>query len=94
MIWSGEAKPARKDVPNVVSAGQATLRRIVGPESGMAVWVALWPTAVAAGLGVAVGEGVVEGEGVAEGEGWPEGEGGDPSACAQRRREGGDGAGG
>ena len=80
MIWSGEAKPARKDVPNVVSAGQATLRRIVGPESGMAVWVALWPTAVAAGLGVAVDEGVAVGGARRR----AAGAGGDPSACAQR----------
>ena len=39
MIWFEEEKPERNDVPKVVSAGQATLRRIVGPESGEEVVV-------------------------------------------------------
>ena len=53
-------------MPKVVSAGQATLRRIEGPESGEEVVVADWPGVLADALGAGVASGVPEGEGEAE----------------------------
>ena len=52
-------------MPKVVSAGQATLRRIEGPESGEEVVVADWPGVLADALGAGVASGVPEGEGEA-----------------------------
>ena len=69
MIWFEEENPDRNDVPKVVSAGQATLRRIEGPESGAEVVVADWPAVLADALGVGVASGVPEGEGVAGADG-------------------------
>ncbi|EFF79652.1 hypothetical protein HMPREF0970_01412, partial [Schaalia odontolytica F0309] len=69
VIWSEEENPDRNDVPKVVSAGQATLRRIEGPESGEKVVVADWPAVLVDALGVGVASGVPEGEGVAEADG-------------------------
>ena len=72
-IWSAAAKLDRKVVPKVASSGQPTLRRIVGPESGLEVMVPLGPVAEGVGLGVADadGEAVGEVDGVAEGLGAP-----------------------
>jgi len=65
VIWSAAAKLDRKVVPKVSSAGQPTLRRIVGPKSGEADVVPLCPAEVAE----AVGEGVAEAVGGVECEG-------------------------
>ena len=54
-------------MPKVVSAGQATLRRIEGPESGEEVVVADWPGVLADALGAGVASGVPEGEGEVDG---------------------------
>ena len=72
-IWSAAAKLDRKVVPKVASSGQPTLRRIVGPESGLEVMVPLGPVAEGVGLGVADadGEAVGDVDGVAEGLGAP-----------------------
>ena len=72
-IWSAAAKLDRKVVPKVASSGQPTLRRIVGPESGLEVMVPLGPVAEGVGFGVADadGEAVGDVDGVAEGLGAP-----------------------
>ena len=56
-------------MPKVASEGHATLRRIVGPESGETPVVPLWLFAVAEAVGEGVGEGVGEAVGDPEGEG-------------------------
>ena len=56
-------------MPKVVSAGQATLRRIEGPESGAEVVVVDWPAVLVDALGVGVASVVPEGEGAAEADG-------------------------
>ena len=53
-------------MPKVVSAGQATLRRIVGPVSGEVVVVPLCPEALAEAVGLGVSVALADGEGLGD----------------------------